>query len=292
MQRRLSAGTWVREAEATFRAVDHPRTSRVRVRIAGRIGRQIRGARRVVGRVVARPDQRFSVKDQCRHPGQGPPRRCVGRRSRHASPSARIRRRRGRWAARGVGGNHPARRRRRWRHLDRRQRPPHPPRHHHRTRRRATPLPASSWGTRGPTTLRRTAVRCQIRGRTHHDRTVRRTRHHRVDGQHRGPRVPARLRVSRRATHRRDRRLCVPPRRQDLPTRPDQTQRPPRRRLPDVELHLGRHHPTPRRHGPPGSRRPRRSGCLAVAPGPRQLPVAQTRGFRTSGQPQPLLPAA
>ena len=56
VQRRLSAGTWVREAEATFRAVDHPRTSRVRVRIAGRIGRQIRGARRVVGRVVARPD--------------------------------------------------------------------------------------------------------------------------------------------------------------------------------------------------------------------------------------------
>lgn len=34
VQRRLSAGTWVREAEATFRAVDHPRTSRVRVRIA------------------------------------------------------------------------------------------------------------------------------------------------------------------------------------------------------------------------------------------------------------------
>lgn len=34
VQRRLSAGTWVREAEGTFRAVDHPRTPRVRVRIA------------------------------------------------------------------------------------------------------------------------------------------------------------------------------------------------------------------------------------------------------------------
>ena len=34
MQRRLSAGTWVREAAGTFRTVDHPRTSRVRVRIA------------------------------------------------------------------------------------------------------------------------------------------------------------------------------------------------------------------------------------------------------------------
>ena len=34
VQRRLSAGTWVREAVGTFRAVDHPRTSRVRVRIA------------------------------------------------------------------------------------------------------------------------------------------------------------------------------------------------------------------------------------------------------------------
>lgn len=34
VQRRLSAGTWVREAAGTFRTVDHPRTSRVRVRIA------------------------------------------------------------------------------------------------------------------------------------------------------------------------------------------------------------------------------------------------------------------
>ena len=34
VRRRLSAGTWVREAEATFRAVDHPRTARVRVRVA------------------------------------------------------------------------------------------------------------------------------------------------------------------------------------------------------------------------------------------------------------------
>lgn len=141
----------------------------------GRIGRQIRGARRVVGRMVARHHQFLSVEDHRRHAGQGSPRRCIGRRSRHASAPARTRHCRSRWAARGVSRDRPARHRRRWRHLDRRQRTTHAPRHHHRTRRRTEPLPASSWRTRGPTTLRRAAVRRTIRGRADGHRALRRT---------------------------------------------------------------------------------------------------------------------